>query len=391
MLVAPDSTPATASRTVTIVFGNSKTLAGEAFLTGYSVIGKARESIGLGAAAERFGGTFFGNGSSFGGVFEHPGTMTPNAQKSFAEAINSRHQGVDRAHKFLVVEEGMKYQRLGIPPNDAQFLETRQFQVTEIARWFGLPPHKLGDLTRATFSNIEQQAIDYYTGSLVTWLTAWEQELEAKLIAPSERGIQVIEHVVEGLLRGDAQSRATHYAQTFQVGGITPNEIRALENRNPIDGGDRSFVPLNMIPVDRLDEWIDAQIAAKLAPRPQQGTPGADSGAAADANGQNQGLSGDDDEPAARNLEAFRSEIVGGLWVVLTDTLDRLVRREQERSPMAPDAVTKHADYCRTALGPVSYAIGRALGRPAADVLDDLCTAYGVESARLAAAGGARP
>ncbi|MEK9724928.1 MAG: phage portal protein, partial [Rhodospirillaceae bacterium] len=112
-------------------------------------------------------------------------------------------------------EEGMKYQRLGIPPEDAQFLETRKFQITEVARWFQVPPHKLGDLERATFANIEQQTIDYYRSCLRKWLVRWEQEISRKLIARSERRIQYAEHLVEGLLRGDSTSRASYYQTMF--------------------------------------------------------------------------------------------------------------------------------------------------------------------------------
>jgi HK97 family phage portal protein len=243
-------------------------------VSGYSVVAKARESIGLGVAQDRFAGTFFGNGSAFGGVFEHPGRMSDPARKNFIESINSRHQGVERAHKLMVVEEGMKYVRTGIPPEDAQFLESRQFQVTEIARWFNVPPHKIGDLSRATFSNVEQQAQDYLQTCLLHWLKTWEQELMLKLISPLERGQQYIEHNVDGLLRGDSEGRASLQTAQFQIGGITPNEIRRLENRNPVDGGDRSFVQLNMVPLDRVDEYYDAQIESmKAKARPPQDPP----------------------------------------------------------------------------------------------------------------------
>jgi HK97 family phage portal protein len=234
-------------------------------LLGYSVIARARESLGLGIAAERFGGTFFGNGSTFGGVLKHPGRLTPEAQANLRNSIEARHQGVDRAHKFLVLEENMEYETLGIPPDDAQFLETRQFQIADVARWFSIPPHKIGDLSRATFSNIEQQNIEYYQTTIVHWLETWEQELMTKLIAPSERNLQVIEHVTDAMLRGDSAGRAALESSQFSIGAITPNESRALDNRNPIPGGDRSFVPLNMIPLDRVDEWVTAQIEAQKA------------------------------------------------------------------------------------------------------------------------------
>jgi len=244
-------------------------------ISGYSVIGKARESIGLGMAAERFGATFYGNGSTFGGVFQHPLKMSDTARKNFKDALDHQHKGVDRAHKWLVVEEGMTYTRLGIPPNDAQFLETRQFQIAEIARWFNVPPHKIGDLSNATFSNIEHQSLDYYRTTLIHWLETWEQEINRKLISPLERNQQFVEHVTEGILRGDSAGRAALQTAEFQIGGLTPNETRALSNRDPITGGDTVFVPLNMIPLDRVDEWIDAQIKEKTAPPPPSAPPAA--------------------------------------------------------------------------------------------------------------------
>lgn len=251
---------------------------------GYSVIHKARESIGLGVASERFGATFFGNGATFGGVLSFKGPKpTELSDKNYVDALTQKHQGVSRAHKILAVYNDATYSRLGIPPNDAQFLETRQFQITEIARWFNLPPHKIGDLTRATFSNIEQQSIDYYTTTLIPWLTVWEQELGFKLIASLEQNSQLIEHVADGLLRGDSVGRGASYTSQFQVGGITPDEVRASENRNKIKGGDRAFVPMNMVPLDRIDEIIDADIAAKKQPKnPAPAAPAADPNAQRD-------------------------------------------------------------------------------------------------------------
>lgn len=236
-------------------------------ICGYSVVAKARESMGLGLAAERFGGAFFGNGASMGGVITYPGDPPIQVKKENRETLAKRHEGVDNAHRMLALYGGAKYERIGIPPDDAQFLETRVFQVRDVARWFKLPPHKLADLADATFSNVEQQNTDYYISCLRPWLEKWEQELERKLIAPLERRQQFVEHVVEGFLRADATGRAALEKAHFEIGATTPNEIRNSENRDPIAGGDRSFVPLNMVPLDRVDELIDAQIAEKKQPK----------------------------------------------------------------------------------------------------------------------------
>lgn len=235
---------------------------------GYNLVQKARESIALGLAAERFGGTFYGQGASVGGVISFKGPKpTELSEKSYREQFEARHQGVRQANKILMLYNDAKYEQTVVAPNNAQFLETRVFQVREIARYFKLPPHKLGDLADATFSNVEQQNLDYFTSCLRPWLQLWEEELEKKLIAKSEMNIQSIEHVTQGLLAADAAGRAALHSADFNTAAVTPNEIRAHENRNPIAGGDRTFVNLTMMPLDRLDEWVDAQIKEKTAPK----------------------------------------------------------------------------------------------------------------------------
>jgi HK97 family phage portal protein len=233
---------------------------------GYSVIQKARESIGLGIAMERFGGAFFGNGTTFGGILTHPGRLSELARKNIRDSFNAKHQGVQRAHHFGLLEEGMTYTPLGVPPDDAQFLETRRFQVAEIARWYQLPPHMLGDLERATFSNIEQQQIDYHTGTLRRWLVRWEQEINRKLVL--QQGTQFVEHVIDGLLRGDIESRYAAYAVGRQWGWLSADDVRSKENMNPLpsDAGKIYLVPINMAPADRINEVIDKQVEPTPAP-----------------------------------------------------------------------------------------------------------------------------
>ena len=237
-------------------------------MTGYAVISKMRESIGLGIAAERFGGTFFGEGAWFGGLFTTEKTVDEKTKQNFLDSMNAQHKGVDRAHRVGLVGGGLKFIQLGIPPDDAQFLETRQFQVTEIARWFGVPPHKIGDLSKATFSNIEQQNREYFQTTLIRWLERWEQILMLKLISPLERNMQMIEFVTEGILRGDSAGRAALESAQFNIGALTPNEARGFDNRNPVAGGERAFIQRNMMPLDKVDALIDAEIESKKAPPP---------------------------------------------------------------------------------------------------------------------------
>jgi len=226
-------------------------------IMGYSVISKARESLGLGLAAETFGSTFFGNGATFGGVITWPGPRpTELAEKNYRESLEAKHAGPAKAHRILALYNGAKYERFGIPPNDAQFIETRKFQAEEMARWLLVPPHKIGIMDHATFSNIEQQNLDYVQTTLRAWLVRWEQELNRKVIAPLERKIQFCEHLVDGLLRGDIESRYRAYAVGRQWGWLSANDVCERENLDPLPGdqGDVYLVPANMWPADKIPD-----------------------------------------------------------------------------------------------------------------------------------------
>jgi HK97 family phage portal protein len=237
-------------------------------IQGYSVIAKARESIGAGLAAQQFQNTFYANGVGFSGYFEHPKALSEVAHAKIKESINAGNQGRLRGG-FRILEEGMTFKPGGMPLRDAEFLGTRKFDVTEIARWFNIPPHKLADLERATFSNIEEQSIDYVVGTLRgQWLVRWEQEILRKLIAPLERKLQFAEHLIDGLLRGNTGTRYQAYQVGLFSGFLWIDDVREKENLNPLpDGlGKRSMVQAAMIPLDRLDEVVDAQI--RPAPTP---------------------------------------------------------------------------------------------------------------------------
>jgi HK97 family phage portal protein len=211
---------------------------------GYSVLRLAAESLGLGLAAQTFGAAFFGNGATVGAVLEHPATLTEAAQKRLRESWQTIYGGPSNAMKLAVLEEGLKYTRLGVPPEEAQFLETRQFQVEEVCRWFRMPKSKVHDLTDSTYSNMEQQNLEYVPDTLMPWLTRWEQELKRKLFADEPE--YFAEHAVQGLLRGDQAARATFYKDLFGVGAISPNDVREFENLNSIGpAGDTFFIASN--------------------------------------------------------------------------------------------------------------------------------------------------
>lgn len=216
-------------------------------LTGKSPVRLFAEGVGLALAAEHAGAAFFRNGMRASGVMEHPGVLSDNAAKHLLESKTSTNSGADNFGKLLLFEEGMKWNQLTIPPDDAQFLETRVYQVRDVARIFHVPLHKLGDLERATFSNIEEQNIEWVIDCLGPWVVNWEQELSYKLLLPGERAKYNAQFVLEGLLRGNSQARAQFYTSMFNIGVFSINEIRKLENQNPIgDEGDVHYVPLNM-------------------------------------------------------------------------------------------------------------------------------------------------
>lgn len=247
-------------------------------ITGRGVISVARESIGSGIAAERFGGALFGNGSFPGGFLE----FAPNAPvKQLSEEARNRlvasfarkHCGPDKAFKTALLEDGLTWKSGMIPPQDAQFLETRQHNITEIARWYTIPPHVLADLTRATFSNIDSQQLAFLVYSLRPWLVRIEKALLLKLLSPADREEYFAEFLVDALLRADTVSRATASQIEFMNGAINLDEWRARENRNPLpDGqGQRHFVPANLTPIDKTGEA--AEPATGTPPKPDAEEP----------------------------------------------------------------------------------------------------------------------
>jgi HK97 family phage portal protein len=201
-------------------------------LTPSSPVDRAREAIGLGLATERFGGTFFGNGANFGGILTHPGKLSENAHNRLRSSLIDRGQGVDRAHNFIILEEAMEYERLGVPPEEAQFLATRQHQINEVARVFNLPPTLIGGNLEGglTYANSLAEAQRFVDQCLITWASLWEQELNRKLLAPSERDTLYFEMVFESLLRGDVTTRYASYRTAIETGFLTINEVRAREN-----------------------------------------------------------------------------------------------------------------------------------------------------------------
>ncbi len=216
-------------------------------LVGYSPIAMAKNAVGMAIATEEYGAKFFANGANPGGVLEHPGVVKDPAR--VRESWNSVYQGSTNAHRVAVLEEGMKFQSIGIPPDQAQFLQTRKFQLNEIARMFRIPPHMIGDLDKSSFSNIEQQSLEFVKYTLDPWVIRWEQALKRALLTDIEKKDYFVKFNVDGLLRGDYQSRMSGYAVARQNGWMSSNDIRELEDLNKIPadlGGDLYLINGNM-------------------------------------------------------------------------------------------------------------------------------------------------
>ena len=222
---------------------------------GYSVVEHAANSIGLGLATEHHGAKVFSNSSAPGGALSHPGILSPEARKRMQVDWENIHRSIDNAHRVAILEEGVTWQQVGMRNDEAQFLETRKLQVTEIARWLRLPSHKINDLERATFSNIEQQQLDYLNSALRAWLVRWEDAVLTQLLLPEERATLYAEHLVDAILRGDIAARYAAYAVGRQWGWLSANDVRERENLNPVDGGDQYLVPLNMVPAGQPAAW----------------------------------------------------------------------------------------------------------------------------------------
>jgi len=230
-------------------------------LIGYSPIAMAKNAIGMSLATEEYGASFFANGANPGGVLEHPGVIKDIQRVK--DSWNSAYQGSGNAHRIAVLEEGMKFQAIGIPPEQAQFLETRKFQINEIARIFRIPPHMVGDLEKSSFSNIEQQSLEFVKYTLNPWVVRWEQSLQQSLLLPSEKNSIFIKFNVDGLLRGDYQSRMNGYAVGRQNGWLSANDIRELEDMNRIpaeEGGDLYLVNGNMLPLSQAGNFYQKEV-----------------------------------------------------------------------------------------------------------------------------------
>jgi HK97 family phage portal protein len=221
-------------------------------LTGYSIVSLAAQSIAMTQAAEEYGARYFARGGRPMGVLMHPAELGLEAEEKLRKRFEETHGGLSNAHKLLILEEGMKFEAVSMSQKDSQFLETRQFQIPEICRWFRMPPHKVQDLSRATFSNIVEQQLEYYTDCLRPWLVRWEQAISRCLISREQRRTIFAEHKIEGILRGSPEAQMKAFAIGIQNGIYSINDVLDLLNRNHIEGGDEHFIQLNMQTIEAL-------------------------------------------------------------------------------------------------------------------------------------------
>ena len=231
-------------------------------VAGYSVIGMAKNSIGLGMAVEDFGASFFGQGGKPAGVITVPGKLNSEAIQNMRKSWEEMHSTNKNAHRVAILQNGVAYQSIGTPPDDAQWIASRTFQIEEIARWFKIPPSKLGN-GKGTYTNLEQDNLSFLQETLRPWLIRWEQEINFKLISSMDS--LYAEHNQDALMRGDSQGRAAFYAQALNWGWLSRNDVRSMENLPPFEGGESYMIPKNMDPAFGPGSPAVAVDAAALA------------------------------------------------------------------------------------------------------------------------------
>jgi HK97 family phage portal protein len=345
---------------------------------GYSPVSLHRQGVGLAMAQEIYSARFFGKGATPGGVLEHPGQLSDQARTNLRESWEGTHGGLGRSHKVAILEEGLKWSAIGMSNLDAQYIEGRKFQVTEIARMFRIPPHMVGDLERATFSNIEHQGLEFVIYTMMPWLVNWEQSILQTLFLPADRQRFFPEFLLSGLLRGDTEVRYAAYAVARQNGWLSANDIRELENMNPVEGGDTYLVPLNLIPVRSLEPAPrdPLRVSADTLRRAE--------------------------DRAARSVET-RKRLRSAYHELFRDTAGRVVRRETARIREKAAALLAarnaaelslwldgfyedHREFIHDRMSPVFRSYGEAVAAEAADeigveplgadALDRLARAY---------------
>lgn len=238
---------------------------------GYTLPSLAKEVLGVAMALQKFRGKFFANGATASGILEHPAELSESAAKRLREGWKRLYGGSENSHAVITLEEGMKFHQISIDPERAELSSLLSTSVEEIARYFRMPPHKIGHLERATFSNIEHQGLEYDRDTLDPWADKWRAEVEHKLLSQAERDDGLYPYMnLNALMRADTPTRVAYYKDMYYMGVYSANEIRELEDEPPVEDGDRRFVQQNLVPADRVDDKIAApNPGAGAQPQPQ--------------------------------------------------------------------------------------------------------------------------
>ncbi len=318
-------------------------------MQGMSPITLQRETVALNMAYTEFAAKLFGSGARPSGILTYPGEVTKDQADRIKESWNQAYGALDNVHKVAVLEQGMTWQQMQITPEDAQYLESRKFSRSEIASIYRVPPHMIGDLERATHSNIEQQAIDFVQNTMLPWVIRWEQTLTRDLLTPAERRTYFLKFNLSALLRGDTATRYQAYVQARQNGWLNANEIRDLEDMDPIDGpaGEAYWMPVNVVVAGDAPGGVGAADA---------GDPNAGGAGGGSQSGSPRADKKDDADTAARALEP-----------VVRDVFFRLQRRgllAVQRNQPAETLLTELAESLEEWLAPAGSGLAGVLGLP---------------------------
>lgn len=341
-------------------------------LVGKSPLSWYREQIGLGLAMEEYSSRFFSEGMHAGGVFTTPNKLKQTTYDRLKEELKKKYTGLKKAHGTIIFEEGLKFDKMSINPNDAQLLESKKFQLEEIARIFRVPLHLLQNLDRGTFNNIEHQSISFVVHTIRPWLVRTEQSMNIKLFAEYEQDKNFAEFVVDALLRGDTTARFEAYTKGIQNAVYSPNDVLEMENRNPYEGGDKHFIQLNMQPVEQIGEFMRGRAIEikgdeiRMLPKETENT-----------------LEIEREKRAIRSAKA-RSRLAKSYKGLFENVITRLVKREKvdilniakktlgERDAQIfnseiDDYYKKHVDFVRKHTKPVFNTYAEAISLEAAE------------------------
>jgi len=239
---------------------------------GYSIVAMARKSIGLGMAMETFGSHFFGQGTHPGVIVSHPGKLDPQTHSNMKKGLTDTYSGLGQSHKLMLLEEGLKIEKLGVSPEDSQFLQSRQFQITDMARWMNLPVHKLKEMSKSSFNNIESENASYVADSLLPWFVRFEENYNMQLLSKTQQKQGFFfKHNFEGLLRASTKDRAEYYRIMIGTGVMTQNEARSKEDFNPSADplADELFMPTGLIPLSKFEDYLSKNQGNQAGPQPK--------------------------------------------------------------------------------------------------------------------------